>query len=78
VGIQKARTPPRLTTPAPARVPAGRRVRAARILAGGITTITSANKDGTFIMVAPGTFDLRDLNPKGAAKRPRSSADLRR
>jgi len=37
----------------------------------GARLITDANKGGTFVKVAPGTFDVRELNPRGAAKRPR-------
>jgi hypothetical protein len=37
VGIPQARTTPRLIAAAPARVIAGRRVKAARLIAGGIT-----------------------------------------
>jgi hypothetical protein len=40
----------------------------------GARLITSANAGGTFIKTAPGTFDLRELNPRGAAKRPRPRA----
>jgi hypothetical protein len=36
----------------------------------GAHLITDANKGGRFIKTAPGTFDVRELNPRGAAKRP--------
>lgn len=40
----------------------------------GARLITDANRGGTFIKVAPGTFDVRELNPRGAAKRPTTRA----
>jgi hypothetical protein len=40
----------------------------------GARLITDANKGGTFIKVAPGTFDVRELNPRGAAKRPKAKS----
>lgn len=36
----------------------------------GAHLVVDANKGGRFIKTAPGTFDVRELNPRGAAKRP--------
>ena len=36
--------------------------------------IVDANKGGRFVKTAPGTFDVRELNPRGAAKRPKARA----
>lgn len=36
--------------------------------------VVDANKGGRFVKTAPGTFDVRELNPRGAAKRPRKRA----
>jgi HB1, ASXL, restriction endonuclease HTH domain len=36
----------------------------------GAHLITDANKGGRFVKTAPGTFDVREINPRGAAKRP--------
>jgi hypothetical protein len=38
----------------------------------GAHLITDANKGGRFVKTAPGTFDVREINPRGAAKRPTS------
>ena len=39
----------------------------------GAHLIVDANKGGRFVKTAPGTFDVRELNPRGAAKRPRKA-----
>lgn len=36
----------------------------------GAHLIVDANKGGRFVKTAPGTFDVREINPRGAAKRP--------
>ena len=36
--------------------------------------VVDANKAARFIKTAPGTFDVRELNPRGAAKRPKARA----
>jgi hypothetical protein len=36
----------------------------------GATIVTDAKKGGRFVKTAPGTFDLRELNPDAAATRP--------
>lgn len=36
--------------------------------------IVDANKGGRFVKTAPGTFDVRELNSRGAAKRPKARA----
>ena len=33
--------------------------------------IVDANKGGRFVKTAPGTFDVREINPRGAEKRPK-------
>jgi hypothetical protein len=38
----------------------------------GAHLIVDANKGGRFVKTAPGTFDVREINPRGAAKRPTS------
>ena len=38
----------------------------------GARLITDANKGGIFVKTAPGTFDVRELNPRGASKRPKA------
>ena len=52
-----------LVTPAPAgKTPAATL---------GAHLVVDANKGGRFVKTAPGTFDVREINPRGAAKRPR-------
>jgi hypothetical protein len=38
----------------------------------GAHLVVDANKGARFIKTAPGTFDVRELNPRGAAKRPKA------
>ena len=40
----------------------------------GAHLIVDANKGGRFVKTAPGTFDVREINPRGAAKRPTPKA----
>ena len=52
-----------LVTPAPAgKTPAATL---------GAHLVVDANKGSRFVKTAPGTFDVREINPRGAAKRPR-------
>ena len=40
----------------------------------GAHLIVDANKGGRFVKTAPGTFDVRELNPRGATRRPAAKA----
>ena len=40
----------------------------------GAHLIVDANKNGRFVKTAPGTFDVREINPRAASQAPRRKA----
>ena len=65
-GPMKVKQIAELAIPLVRPVPAGKTPAATL----GAHLITDANKGGRFVKTAPGTFDVREINPRGAAKRP--------
>lgn len=69
-GPMKVKQIAELAIPLVRPVPAGKTPAATL----GAHLITDANKGGRFVKTAPGTFDVREINPRGTAKRPTARA----